>query len=45
MKHFLFLHEFYTSCAMIKLIIYQSQKFYRTNTDNLLAFGLWTLIL
>ena len=28
---------------MIKLIIYQSQKFYRTNTDNLLAFGLWTL--
>ena len=26
MKHFLFLHEFYTSCAMIKLIIYQSQN-------------------
>ena len=38
MKHFLFLHEFYTSCAMIKLIIYQNQKSYRTNTDNLLVF-------
>lgn len=38
MKHFLFLHEFYTSCAMIKLIIYQSQKFNRTNTKDLLAF-------
>ncbi len=25
MKHFLFLHEFYTSCAMIKLIIYQKE--------------------
>ena len=25
MKHFLFLHEFYTSYAMIKLIIYQKE--------------------
>ena len=26
MKHFLFLHEFYTSYVMIKLIIYQNQN-------------------
>ena len=36
MKHFLFLHEFYTSCAMIKLIIYQSQKFKKETIMHIL---------
>ena len=36
MKHFLFLHEFYTSCDMIKLIIYQSQKFKKETIMHIL---------